>query len=102
MRLNPYYPDWYLWILGEIHFDLGNYQEAVRTLSQMHDKSDAYRLLAASHALLGDMTEAHHLAEQVLILQPEFTLAHWRNVPPDRNPDARDRYLEGLRKAGLK
>jgi TolB-like protein/class 3 adenylate cyclase/Tfp pilus assembly protein PilF len=102
MRLNPYYPDWYVWILGEIHFDLGNYQEAVRTLSQMHDKSDAYRLLAASHALLGDMTQARHYGEQVLILQPEFTLAHWRNVPPDRNPDARDRYLEGLRKAGLK
>jgi adenylate cyclase len=102
MRLNPYYPDWYLWILGEIHFDLGNYQEAVRTLSQMHDKSDAYRLLAASHALLGDMTEAHRYAEQVLVLQPEFTLAHWSNVPPDRNPEPRERYLEGLRKAGLK
>jgi adenylate cyclase len=102
MRLNPYYPDWYLWILGEIHFDLGNYQDAVKTLSQMHDKSDAYRLLAASHALLGDVDQARHYADQVLVLQPEFTLAHWRNVPPDRNPETRERYLEGLKKAGLK
>jgi adenylate cyclase len=102
MRLNPYYPDWYLWNLGEIHFDLGNYQDAVRTLGQMHDKSDAYRLLAASHALLGEMAEARHYADQVLLLQPEFTLAHWRTVPPDRNPEPRDRFLEGLRKAGLK
>jgi adenylate cyclase len=101
MRLNPYFPDWYLWILGEIHFDLGNYPEAVKTLNQMHDKSDAYRLLAASHALLGQMTEARQFAQQVLVVQPEFSLEHWRNVPPDRNPEPRERFLEGLRKAGL-
>jgi TolB-like protein/Tfp pilus assembly protein PilF len=102
MRLNPYYPDWYLWILGEIHFDVGSYRDAVKTLSQMHDKSDAYRLLAASHALLGETKEAQYFAQQVLVLQPEFTLAHWSNVPPDRNPEPRERYLEGLRRAGLK
>jgi tetratricopeptide (TPR) repeat protein len=102
MRLNPYFPDWYLWILGEIHFDLGNYEEAVKTLNQMRDKYDAYRLLTASHALLGQLKEARHFAEQVLVLQPEFTLEHWRNVPPDRNPEPRERYLEGLSKAGLK
>ncbi|MGH6914355.1 MAG: tetratricopeptide repeat protein, partial [Geminicoccales bacterium] len=101
MRLNPYYPDWYLWNLGEVHFDLGNYEEAVRTLNRMRDQSDAYRLLAASHALLGRLTEARHFAEQVLILQPEFTLERWRDVPPDRNPEPRERFLEGLRKAGL-
>jgi TolB-like protein/Tfp pilus assembly protein PilF len=101
MRLNPYYPDWYLWNLGEVYFDLGNYEEAVKTLNQMRDQSDAYRLLAASHALLGHLTEARHFAEQVLILQPEFTLERWRDVPPDRNPEPRERFLEGLRKAGL-
>jgi adenylate cyclase len=101
MRLNPYYPDWYLWNLGEVHFDLGNYDEAIRTLSQMRDQSDAYRLLAASHALVGQMERARHFAGQVLVLQPEFTLERWRDVPPDRNPEPRERYLEGLRKAGL-
>jgi adenylate cyclase len=101
MRLNPYYPDWYLWNLGEVHFDLGNYDEAIRTLNQMRDRSDAYRLLAASHALLGEMDKARHFAAQVLVLQPEFTLERWREVPPDRNPEPRERYLQGLRKAGL-
>jgi adenylate cyclase len=101
MRLNPYYPDWYLWNLGEVHFDLCNYDEAIRTLNQMRDQSDAYRLLAASHALLGQMEQARHFAGQVLVLQPEFTLERWREVPPDRNPEPRERYLEGLKKAGL-
>jgi adenylate cyclase len=102
MRLNPFYPDWYLWNLGEVQFDLGDYEESIRTLSKMHDKGQAYRLLTASHALLGHMTEAKHYAEQVLITQPGFSLEHWRDIPPDRNPGPRERYLEGLRKAGLK
>ena len=102
MRLNPFYPDWYLWNLGEVQFDLGKYQQAIQTLSQMHDQGQGYRLLAASHALLGNQKEARHYAKQVLIEQPGFSLEHWRNIPPDRNPEPRERYLEGLRKAGLK
>lgn len=102
MRLNPFYPDWYLWNLGEVQFDLGNYEEAIQTLTQMRDKGQGYRLLAASHALLGHRKEARHYAKQVLIEQPGFSLEHWRNIPPDRNPEPRERYLEGLRKAGLK
>ena len=61
MRLNPFYPDWYLWNLGETYFDLGDYEESIRTLSRMRDQGRAYRLLAASHALLGHMAEAKSL-----------------------------------------
>ena len=58
MRLNPYYPDWYLWHLGEAHFDNRDYTLAIHTLNQMYDKTEAYRMLTASHALLGQMSEA--------------------------------------------
>jgi cytochrome c-type biogenesis protein CcmH/NrfG len=40
MRLNPFHPDLYLWILGETYFDLGQYEHAVRTLEKMRDKSE--------------------------------------------------------------
>jgi adenylate cyclase len=102
MRLNPFYPDSYLWNLGEVHFDLGDYEKAIQTLSRMRDLSQAYRLLTASHALLGNVTEAKRYAAQVLATQPGFSLEHWRNIPPDRNAEPRERFLEGLRKAGLK
>jgi adenylate cyclase len=102
MRLNPFYPDSYLWNLGEVHFDLGDYEKAIRTLGRMRDLSQAYRLLTASHALLGNVTEAKRHAQQVLATQPGFSLEHWRDIPPDRNPEPRERFLEGLRKAGLK
>ncbi|SLN71825.1 invasion protein regulator [Roseovarius albus] len=102
MRLNPFYPDWYLWHLGEAHFDISDYEEAIRTLTQMHDKTEAYRMLTASNALLGRMDEAQRHAKQILETHPEFTLKHWENVPPDRNPEPRERLIEGLKKAGLR
>lgn len=102
MLLNPFYPDWYLWHLGEAYFDMSDYGEAIRTLNRMRDKTEAYRMLTASSALEGRMEEARAYADQVLNTHPEFTIDHWANVPPDRNPEPRERLIEGLRKAGLK
>ena len=101
MTLNPFYPDWYLWHLGEAFFDMTDYEEAIRTLNQMRDKTEAYRMLTASNALLDRMDEARGHAEKILETHPEFTLKHWENVPPDRNPEPRERLIEGLKKAGL-
>ncbi|WP_415400626.1 adenylate/guanylate cyclase domain-containing protein [Tateyamaria sp. SN3-11] len=101
MRLNPFYPDWYLWHLGEAFFDMNDYEQSIRTLTQMRDKTEAYRMLTASNALLGRMDEARRHAAQILETHPEFTLKHWENVPPDRNPGPRDRLIEGLKMAGL-
>jgi adenylate cyclase len=102
VRLNPYHPDWYLWFLGEAYFDLGQYDEAIRMLQRMHDQSEGHRLLAASYALSDRLEEARYHAKQVMSVYPDFTIEHWRTVPPDRNPEPLERFLEGLRKAGLK
>ena len=102
IRLNPYYPDWYLWNLGEAYFDLENYNEAVLILNKMRDKSEAHRLLAASYSLLDRMDEARYHATQLLSAHPGFSLEHWRTVPPDRDSATVERFIEGLRKAGLK
>ncbi|MES0809146.1 adenylate/guanylate cyclase domain-containing protein [Roseibium sp. SCPC15] len=102
MRLNPCYPDWYLWHLGEAYFDMQDFKSAIGTLTQMHDKTEGYRMLTASHALIGDVSTANQYAEQLMATHPEFTLKHWENVPPDRNPASRERLIEGLKKAGFK
>ncbi len=102
IRLNPLHPDFYLWNLGEAHFSLCNYEEAIRTLKKMHDQSEAHRLLAASHALLGQMAEARHHAAKILAVHPEFSLDHWRTVPPYKNPERIERLIAGLQIAGLR
>jgi adenylate cyclase len=102
MRLNPYYPDWYLWYLGEAYFYASDYHEAIKTLHRMRDQSEAHRLLASSYAHLGAMTEATYHAQQVMRIHPNFSLQHWRNVPPNQDPHENEMFIEGLRKAGLK
>ena len=102
MRLNPFHPDLYLWILGETYFDLGQYEHAVCTLEKVRDKSEGHRLLAASYAHLGRIDEAKYHAGRVMAVHPNFSIGHWRNVPPDKNPEPLERFLDGLRIAGLR
>lgn len=102
MRLNPYYPDWYLWYLGDACFHLGDYEKTIETVRRMRDQSEAHRLLAASHALLGQMKEARSHARQVLEVHPSFSIEHWRNVPPYKDLNHLRPFIDGLRKAGLK
>ena len=101
MRLNPFHPDNYLWVLGETYFDLGDYQHAVEALEKMRNQSEGHRLLAASYAHLGRMDQATHHARQVMAVHPNFSIEHWRNVPPDKNREPVERFIEGLRLAGL-
>jgi adenylate cyclase len=102
MRLNPYYPDWYLWYLGEAHFHLRDFERAIETLHKMRDPSEAHRLLASSYAHLGEMDEARYHAQQVKRVHPNFSVQHWRKVPPYKNPQQVEVLIEGLQKAGLR
>jgi class 3 adenylate cyclase/TolB-like protein len=102
MRLNPYCPDWYHWYLGEAHFHLGHYKATIATLGKMRDPSEAHRLLAASHALLGEMDQARYHADRVMAIHPNFSVEHWRTVPPDKYVAPLEVFIEGLRRAGLK
>ena len=102
MQLNPYYPDWYLWNLGDALFHLGEYRQTIHTVRRMRDQAEAHRLLAASYALLGQMREARQHARQVLIAHPNFSIAHWRKVLPYRDSSHLAPFIEGLRKAGLR
>jgi adenylate cyclase len=102
MRLNPLYPDWYLWYLGGVHFHLGDYATAIDTVTGMQDPSEAHRLLAASYAHLCKMEEARHHAALLMKVHPNFSLAHWREVLPFKDQRLLERLIEGMRKAGLR
>jgi len=102
LRLNPFHPDWYLWSLAEAHFYGQRFEEAVKTLKDMRDQSEAHRLFASCYAHLDQLDDARHHARQVLKAHPNFSLDHWSKVPPNRNVEQIEFYIAGLRKAGLK
>jgi adenylate cyclase len=101
MRLNPYYPDWYLWNLADAYCTMGQPSEVIGTVRRMQNPDEGRRMLAASFAELGMMDEARAEAKEVLRLHPEFTISRWRHRPPYRDAAILERFIEGLRKAGL-
>jgi len=101
MRLNPFYPDHYLWKMGGSYYILRAYEEAIDVVQRMHNPTEGCRILAASYAQLGKIEKARLYAEKVMEAHPHFSLKNWRTVLPDKNPDDTEHFLEGLRKAGL-
>jgi adenylate cyclase len=101
MRLNPYYPDWYLWNLADAYDALGRYEDVLAAVKRMQDPSDGRRLQAIAYAHLGLMKEAQATAREVMHLQPGFTISQWIQRPPFRQGPVLERYIDGLRKAGL-
>ena len=101
MRLNPFYPDQYLWHLGGAYYNLHRYEEAIQTLQSMQNPTEGRRLLAASFAQLGRLEEARRHAQKVMEAHPNFSVEHWAKVQPDRYEADVLHFVEGLTKAGL-
>ncbi|MSP48466.1 MAG: CadC-family transcriptional regulator [Alphaproteobacteria bacterium] len=84
---------------------MGRYADAAacaqKSLQEHSESMSALRIGAASNALLGRTEDARKLAMRALAVDPGLTLAKVRGLIPLRRPEDMDRYLEGLRMAGL-
>ena len=101
MRLNPFYPDWYLWCLADAYDALGQAENVVTTVHRMQNPDQGRRLLAANLAHLGRTAEAQALASAILRAHPEFRVSSWSRRMPYRDRAVLDRFVAGLRAAGL-
>ncbi len=101
MRMNPHYPDLYLWQLGGALFQQRRYGEAVRAILRMQAPLEGRRILAAAYAALGRQAEAEAEAATILAAYPGFTVAGWATTVPDRDPADTRHVADALRRAGL-
>jgi adenylate cyclase len=105
MRLDPQYPDWYDFTLGWSYVLLERYEEAIATLQSLltrhPDHLVAHVQLAGIYSAAGREAEARAAAAEALRLDPKFSLERVRQWLPFQDPAARERYLAGLRQAGL-
>ena len=87
-------------------FALGRYEETVdvcRATAALHpNHAGAWRLMTVSLALLGKIDEARRALAHTLALQPDLSIDHVDRNTVYANPADRARFLEGLRRAGLK
>lgn len=99
--LNPTPPDHYWWAGASIAFFQGNYGRAIDLCGKMGNTESVVRLLAASHALAGNMPEAHLFAGKIKEMYPDHGTDNIRKLIPVKNPDNSEKFIEGLRIAGV-
>ncbi|RUW55408.1 adenylate/guanylate cyclase domain-containing protein [Mesorhizobium sp. M1A.F.Ca.ET.072.01.1.1] len=103
--LNPYFPDVLLHFQALASFQLGRYEEAVDLLLQRLARNavtDVSRaLLAASYGHLGRFAKARRAWQEVLRINPDYSLDYRRKVLPYKNPADFELIVDGLRKAGI-
>ncbi|AJD44328.1 adenylate cyclase 5 (plasmid) [Rhizobium gallicum bv. gallicum R602sp] len=103
--LNPYFPDVLLHFQALASFQLGRYEQAVGLLKERLTRNpvtDVSRaLLASSYGHLCRFDEARAAWQEVLRVNPDYSLEYRRKVLPYKNPADFELVVDGLRKAGL-
>ncbi len=107
IRLSPLDPEMAM-MLGGIavaHYIAGRYEEAVRYSEELlrlrPGFQGAQRMRCASLAQAGKLEEARKFLAAVRLEQPLLSLAWIRASVPYQTPELMERFLDGMRKAGL-
>jgi adenylate cyclase len=103
MRLNPYYPAWYVWKLGSAYFAVREYENALIPLKEALNRNPKFKrarlALAATYAQLDRIEEAGRQVEELLADHPDASIR--QELQLDTSDEEREHWLEGLRRAGL-
>lgn len=105
LRLNPASPFWYLFALGNACFATWRYEECIAACNKAIAKNPnfifAQMLLGAGLGQLGRSDGARKALDECRRLNPHFSLDWAKNLIPFKEQATIDRFVAGLRKAGL-
>jgi adenylate cyclase len=105
IRLNPLPPDFYWHVLGQAYCHVGMYEEAIaackEALRRYPDSLFARVRLAQAYALTGRENEARAEVEEVLRINPKYSVEYFRSSTPYKNPADMELMANALLKAGL-
>ena len=107
IRLSPLDPDTALFLGGfaAAHYAAGQYAEAAHYATQAARLRPGFqgvqRMRCASLAQAGHVDEARSLLATLRREQPQLSMDWIRANTPYQTPELMERYLEGMRKAGL-
>ena len=105
MSLNPYYPQLYYVIRGEIYYNLREYSNAIQdfeaALNRNPEAQEPRLWLAAAYAQHGDLDDASWLLETIRNDGINISSDYLEKVVPINDPVQMHHFLDGLVKAGL-
>ena len=106
MRLNPASSFLYFVHLGRSNYFQKKYEQALEAFQNAEERNHVYITnhlwLAATYAQLNQLEEAAWEVDQILTLEPDFSLEHWLDTRPIKKVEHRQHLLDGLHKAGIK
>ncbi len=106
IRLNPKPPNVYLRHYAAALKDTGRYEEAIVQIKKAIEREPrdimSYIVLTSVYSMAGREKEARAAATEVLRINPKFSLEQFAKIHPYKDPATKDRYIDSLRKAGLK
>lgn len=86
--------------------EAGRYQEAIVQLTKAIEREPgdifSHIFLTTAYGMAGHEKEARAIAAEVFKINPKFSLEQFVKILPYKDPATKDRYIDSLRKAGLK
>ena len=105
MRLNPNFPFWYHFARGANQFNLERFEEARTSFESAIERNPGwpvnYTYLISTLGHLGDIDEAEWQIDEVQALGFDLDMAELKARNKTQDPAYRERFFEGLRKAGV-
>ena len=105
ISLRPVSPQWYGWLRGRAYRLTGRLNEAIDVLRESTQDSPASAIplveLAVAYSESGRLIQARHTGNEILRLNPRFTIREWLSMSPYKDPAALEKEAAALRSAGL-
>ncbi len=106
IRLNPFAGTGFLLIFANALRDAKRFEEAVseyrKALQREPNNIFAHTNLAGTYIMMGREKEARAEAAEVIRINPKFSVDFWAKAIPYKDQSVTDKYIDALRKAGLK
>ena len=105
LRLDPLPPHWYIRQMGSVYSWVGRHEEAIAFLNKALQRAPndilTHRDLTIAYISAGRLEEARAQADEVLRINPNYSLELVTKTLAFKNQADRERYIDGLRKAGI-
>jgi adenylate cyclase len=106
IRLNPIKPIYLLNNLGWTYLQAKEYESTIVVFNEAIQRNPdylfAYMGLSAAYNLSGDKKKSHWAAENVLRINPKFSLVYYEKRLPIKIAEDKNRIINAMRNAGLK
>jgi TolB-like protein len=106
IRLDPHASGWYMHVLAGAYRNLEKFEEATQWGEKAVHRNPTNIIsricLCSIYSQSGKMDQAQEQAREIMRLNPDFSLERFAKTVPQKDHVLKQRYIDALRKAGLK